>query len=61
MIFEILEVNVDLSNVENCHWMQCNGNKKLIIKLSKREDANKIRRVKKSWRESTYFLQELRL
>ena len=47
MIFETLEVTVDSSNVEDCHWLPGNQNKRFIIKLSKRKDANKIRRVKK--------------
>ena len=40
-------MTVDLSNVEDCHWLSGNRNKRFIIKLSKRRDANKIRRVKK--------------
>ena len=47
MIFEKLEVTVDSSNVEDCHWLLGNQNKRFIIKLSKRKDTNKIRRVKK--------------
>ena len=42
MIFEKLEVTVDSSNVENCHWLLGNGNKMFIVKLSKRKDANKF-------------------
>ena len=47
MIFEKLEVTVDSSNVEDCHWLPGNRNKRFIIKLSECKDANKIRRVKK--------------
>ena len=47
MIFKKLEVTVDSSNVDDCHWLPGNQNKSFIIKLSKRKDANKIRRVKK--------------
>ena len=41
MIFENLELTIDSSNVEDCHWLPSNG-KRFIIKLSKRKDANKI-------------------
>ena len=47
MIFEKLEVTVNSSDVEDCYWLPSNGNKKFIIKLYKREDADKIRRVKR--------------
>ena len=48
MILEKLEMTIDPSNVEGCHRLPGNRNKRCIIKLSKRKDANKIRRVKKS-------------
>ena len=51
MIFEKLEVTVDSSNVEDCHWLPGNRNKRFITKFSKRKDANKIKRVKKRCRE----------
>ena len=54
MIFENLEVTIDSSNAEDCHWLPSNG-KRFIIKLSKRKDANKIWRVKKGWRRWTYL------
>ena len=41
MIFENLEVTIDSSNAEDCHWLLSNG-KRFIIKLSKGKDANKI-------------------
>ena len=44
-------MNVDSSNVEDCHWLSGNGNKQFIIKLSKRKDADKIRKVKKKLKE----------
>ena len=49
MIFETLEVTVDSSNVEDCHWLPGNQNKRFIIKLSKHKNLipNKIQRVKK--------------
>ena len=45
---EKLEVTVDSSNVEDCQWLLGNGNKKIIIKLSKRKMLIKFERVKKS-------------
>ena len=39
---------VDPRNVEGCHWIKCiNGPKKVIVKLSRRKDANKVRLLKK--------------
>ena len=39
---------VDPSNVEDCHWIKpSKGAKKVIVKLSRRKDANKIRLLKK--------------
>ena len=46
--FEKFDVDVDPENVEDCHWLKTrNSSKKVIIKLSKRKDADKIRQVKK--------------
>ena len=48
-VFEKLDVDVDPKNVEDCHWLKTkNSSKKVIIKLSKRKDADKIRQVKKN-------------
>ena len=47
-IFEKLDVMVDPSNVEDSHWIKSSkGAKKVIVKLSRRKDANKIRLLKK--------------
>ena len=35
-------VNVDSRNVEYCHWIKTQGPKKVIIKFSRRKDANKV-------------------
>ena len=43
-VFEELDVVVDPSNVEDCHWVASRNSKKVIIKQSRRKDANKIRR-----------------
>ena len=46
-IFEKLEVNVDPSNVEDCHWISSkNSPKRVIVKVSKSKDAPKIRSSK---------------
>ena len=40
---------VDPSNVEDCHWIKpSKGAKKVIVKLSRRKDANKVRLFKKA-------------
>ena len=47
-VFEKLDVDVDLENMEDCHWLKTrNNSKKVIVKLSKRKDADKICQVKK--------------
>ena len=40
-------VNVDSRNVEDCRWIKTQGPKKVIIKFSRRKDANKVRTEKK--------------
>ena len=46
--FEKLDVMVDPSNIEDCHWIKSSKSpKKVIVKLSRRKDANKIRLLKK--------------
>ena len=48
-IFEKLDVTVDPSNVQDCHWVKSSkGPKKVIVNLSRRKDANKIRLSKKT-------------
>ena len=46
-IFEKTGISVDPENVEDCHWVKTQRSKKVIIKLSRRKDANKIRSEKK--------------
>ena len=51
-IFEKLEVNVDPSNVEDYHWISSkNGPKRVIVKVSKRKDASKIRSSKRKLKD----------
>ena len=48
-VFEKLDVDVDPKNVEDCHWLKTrNSSKRMIIKLSKRKDADKLRQIKKN-------------
>ena len=42
-----LDVNIDPTNVEACHWLKSNNKgKKAILKLSRRKDSDEIRRVR---------------
>ena len=42
-LIEKLEVMLDATNVEDCHWIKTsNSSKKVIIKLLERKDAAKI-------------------
>ena len=45
-IFDKLDVAIDSSNIEDCHWLKSNGPKKVIIKFTRRKDANLIRKNK---------------
>ena len=47
-IFRKLDVEIDSSNIEDCHWLPNKGPKRAIIKFSKRKDANRIRHCKKN-------------
>ena len=47
-IFRKLDVEIDSSNIEFCHWLPSKGPKRLIIKFSKRKDANRIHHCKKN-------------
>ena len=51
-IFGKLEVNVDPSNVEDCHWISSkNDPKRVIVKVSKRKDASKLRSSKRKLKD----------
>ena len=53
-IFEKLEVNVDPSNVEDCHWISSkNDPKGVILKVSKCKDVSKIRSTKRKLKRKT--------
>ena len=45
-IFDKLNVAIDPSNIEDCHWLKSNGPKKVIIKFARRKDANLVRKNK---------------
>ena len=46
-IFEKIDISVDAGNIEDCQQVKTQRSKKVIIKLSRRKDANKIRSEKK--------------
>ena len=47
-LLEKIDVEVHPDNIEACQWIKSNaGPKKVIIKMSQRKDADKIRRAKK--------------
>ena len=47
-LFQKTDIEVHPDNIEACHWVRSNaGPKKVIIKMSRRKDAEKIRRAKK--------------
>ena len=47
-LLEKIDVEVHPDHTEACHWTKSNaGPKKVIIKMSQRKDADKIRRAKK--------------
>ena len=45
-IFDKLDVAIDPSNIEDCHWLKSNGPRKVVIKFAKHKDANLIRKNK---------------
>lgn len=47
-VLEKIDCNVKPKNIEACHWVKTkHGGRRVIIKLSKRKDADKIRKNKK--------------
>ena len=47
-IFRKLDVEIDSSSIEDCHWLRSKGPKNAIIKFSKQKDANRICHCKKN-------------
>ena len=47
-LFKKLDVEVDSSKSEDCHWLPSKGPKRVIVKLSKQKDTNKVWKVKKN-------------
>ena len=45
-VFVKLNVAIDPSNIEDCHWLKSSGSKKVIIKFARRNDGNLIRKNK---------------
>ena len=47
-VFQKIDVPVQPENVEACHWLKSrNGQKKVIIKFSKRKDVERVRNAKR--------------
>ena len=46
-LFQKIDIEVHPDDIEACHWVTSNaGPKKVIIKMSRRKDADKIQRTK---------------
>ena len=45
-VFVKLNVAIEPSNIEDCHWLKSSGPKKVIIKFARRNDGNLIRKNK---------------
>ena len=41
-IFRKLDVEIDSSNIEDCHWLRSKGPKRAIIKFSKQKDETEF-------------------
>ena len=47
-LFQKIDIEVHPDNIEACHWVKSNaGPKKVIIEMSRRKDADKMRKAKK--------------
>ena len=47
-VFSTIDVTVDSENIEACHWLKSkSGVNKVIVKFSKRKDAERVRNAKK--------------
>ena len=47
-LFQKIDIEVHPDNIEACHWVKSNaGPKKVIIEMSRRKDAYKMRKAKK--------------
>ena len=47
-LFKKLDVEVDSSNIDDCHQLPSKEPKRVIVKFSERKDANRVRKVKKN-------------
>ena len=47
-IFKELDVSKDISDIEACHRVGQPSRKKVIVKMSRRKDADRARRAKKN-------------
>lgn len=46
-VFDKIDVSVQPEHIEACHWIKSNGSAKVIVKFSRRKDADKVRKAKK--------------
>ena len=46
-LFKNLDIEVDPSNIEGCHWLPSKGPKRVTVKFSKQKDANRNRKAEK--------------
>ena len=61
-IFDRLDIKIDPSYIENCHWLKNNVPNKVIVKFARGKDANHIRKNKSKLKEmnlSSIFLNNL--
>ena len=50
-LFKKLDVEVGSSNIEGCHWLPSKRPKGVIVKFSKRKEANRVRTIKKNLKD----------
>ena len=50
-IFKGLGVSIDISDIETCHHTGPPSRKKVIVKMSRRKDADRVQWAKKPFRE----------
>ena len=49
-LFKKLYVEIDSSNIEDCHWFPSKGPKRITVQFSKRKEGSSDRKVKKNLR-----------
>ena len=60
-VFDKIDSTVESRNTEACHWIKTkHGGRRVIIKLSKRKDADRIRKNKKNLKSTDLSLLSIR-